>query len=215
MKREELLLHITPFDRKRIEAYVNGFCEQHVITDLLPIMARHVFLDKLKVELNSTQAAILLSRGLQHKEISEIEREILLHSSQILALLHKCIKKISDAYSTIEKTSIGKELFQIASSNPEKMKNQEPLLYQNGANLVETVQKQDHCRAIREQRHNPLKSVDLSQYAISGNEEEWDQALRNQHDIHSISILSDRKSKHRHTVLSSEKPLSKSKKSRH
>jgi N-acetyltransferase 10 len=215
MARAELLSYMTPFDRKRIEAYVNGFCEQHVITDLLPTMARHVFLDKLEIELNSAQAAILLSRGLQHKEISEIEREISLHSSQILALLHKCIKKISDAYSTIEKSSIGKELFQVVSSNSEKMDNLRPFFHQNGENLVENTQKQDHCRSTREQRQNPLKSIDLSRYAIGGNEGEWDQALKSQRDISSISILNGRKSKHKHISTSGEKPSSKFKKLRY
>jgi N-acetyltransferase 10 len=111
MDRQELSLYLSPFDRKRIDAYANGFCEQHVITDLLPIIARHVFLGKLKVNLTSVQAAILLSRGFQYKEIDEISCEISLHPSQILALLQKSIKRIAEAYALIDKLAAEKELF--------------------------------------------------------------------------------------------------------
>lgn len=186
---------MSPFDRKRIDAYANGFCEQHVITDLLPVMARHVLLGKLKIELNFVQAAILLCRGLQHKEIEEIERDISLHPSQILALLLKCIRKISDAYSDIEKSSIERELFQNNPKN-EEIGRSKLFSYEMEGDISSDHLESNQNALIHDEQHRMLESVDLSRYTISGNDEDWQSALNNhKKTTSSISILNSRKDK--------------------
>lgn len=213
--RHELSLYFSPFDRKRIDAYANGFCEQHVITDLLPIIARHVFLDKLKVNLTPVQAAILLCRGLQHKEIGDIECEIGLHSSQILALLQKSIKRISEAYAAIDKLAVEKEIFHNeprgrdgTESSDYECSKMSCLIPLNREDSLENELEQAGNKLIRDQ-HQFLGSIDLSRYAIIGNEEEWTNTLNKQGYASSISILNPRSSKHRITEPTNTKKSSK------
>jgi hypothetical protein len=61
------VFQITPYDMKRLELYCNNMADYHLVTDLLPSLARLYFLFGLsqEVHLSALQQAILLGLGLQ------------------------------------------------------------------------------------------------------------------------------------------------------
>jgi tRNA(Met) C34 N-acetyltransferase TmcA len=61
---------ISPYDMKRLELYGNNMADYHLVTDLLPNLARLFFLFGLsnEVHLSALQQAILLGVGLQVKK---------------------------------------------------------------------------------------------------------------------------------------------------
>jgi N-acetyltransferase 10 len=85
--RKDINEFFTAYDMKRLHAYAQELVDYHLITDLLPALARFYFLDRyeqknyLIVELTSgrfgsakvapTQAQILIAMGLQYKTIEE------------------------------------------------------------------------------------------------------------------------------------------------
>ncbi len=72
-----------------LQAYANNLVDHHLILDLLPPLARAFFSRKLPASLSHAQAAILLSLGLQMKEVSGAEQELQLPANQVLALFNK------------------------------------------------------------------------------------------------------------------------------
>jgi N-acetyltransferase 10 len=99
--RTQVSRSFTPFDLKRLDSYTNNLLDYHVILDLVSTLARHYFLgqynptmDSIKgVRLSPVQAAIICGVGLQNKSITDLETELGLPSSQILALFGKSIRK--------------------------------------------------------------------------------------------------------------------------
>ena len=70
---EELLRAFSRFDFRRLESYSRNLVDYHVILDMLPTLARYFFLRRFPFQLTYTQAAILLSLGLQYKSVTEVE----------------------------------------------------------------------------------------------------------------------------------------------
>ncbi|CAI5531434.1 unnamed protein product, partial [Closterium sp. Naga37s-1] len=85
---------LSPYDMKRLESYANNLVDYHLIMDLIPPVARLYFLGLIPASLSYAQAAILLSFGLQHHELSTIEANLRLPGTQVLALFNKAIRKI-------------------------------------------------------------------------------------------------------------------------
>lgn len=83
------------FDQKRLQSYANNLIDHHLILDLVSGLAKAYFAGKLPVSLSYGQAAILLSLGLQMKDVSYVEKAIDLPSNQVLALFSKTIRKFS------------------------------------------------------------------------------------------------------------------------
>jgi N-acetyltransferase 10 len=94
---------MSSYDLKRLESYANNMLDYHVILDLIPNIAAAYFTGRLKSDLNLTgiQQSILLAIGLQCKDLSSIENELSLPSSQLLAMFIKIIRKISAHFSAL------------------------------------------------------------------------------------------------------------------
>lgn len=55
--KEELQVHVTPYDVKRLELYARNMTDYHVIMDLVPTLARLYFLDKMgELKISAAQA---------------------------------------------------------------------------------------------------------------------------------------------------------------
>lgn len=67
-----------------------------MILDLIPILAKLFFLNRLPVQLTVVQMALISGIGLQYKTIEQLENELNLPQSQLLALFNKLIKKVID-----------------------------------------------------------------------------------------------------------------------
>ncbi len=98
----------TPFDLKRLESYANNMLDYHVILDMLPTIANLYFTGPLKkqAKLSGIQATLLLAIGLQRKEFSEVEKELNLESSQLMALFIKLIRKAAKVFGSILENAI-------------------------------------------------------------------------------------------------------------
>ncbi|KAL0478988.1 N-acetyltransferase [Acrasis kona] len=94
---------LSTFDLKRLNSYSNNLVDYHVVMDILPILARWFFTNKIHFQLSFAQAAILCGLGLQHKRLEQLEKELDLPSNQLLALFNKCMRKFTKSLKQVEK----------------------------------------------------------------------------------------------------------------
>jgi N-acetyltransferase 10 len=101
--KAELDALFTPFDLKRLDSYANNMLDYHVILDMLPSIALLYFSGRLKstVTLSGVQRALLLAIGLQRKEFSDVEKELNLNASQLMAMFVKVVRKAATAFRNI------------------------------------------------------------------------------------------------------------------
>jgi N-acetyltransferase 10 len=106
--RAELDALFTPFDLKRLDSYANNMLDYHVILDMLPPIAHLYFSGRLKstVELGGVQKALLLAIGLQRKEFSEVEKDLNVNTSQLMAMFVKIVRKVATAFRTILESAV-------------------------------------------------------------------------------------------------------------
>jgi len=105
----QLREHVTDKDLRRLELYTKNLVDHHLVTDLLPPLARLYFLARFDVSLSAVgmqsnqlirmlfqlQQAILLGMGLQHKRIEDLHEEFPDRNvSQLLALNTKCLSQV-------------------------------------------------------------------------------------------------------------------------
>lgn len=104
LTKAELDERFTPHDLKRLESYANNMLDYHVILDLIPRIAELYFLGRIKnaVKLSGIQQSILLSVGLQRKDMDAVAEEHgSLQSSQLLAMFIKILRKITTHFSSV------------------------------------------------------------------------------------------------------------------
>lgn len=99
----ELGYMLTQHDLKRIELYGRNLCDHHLVTDLLPALARMYFIGRFgaSMKLSSVQGAILLGLGLQNRNVDSMSKELSLPASQVLAMFNKAVRKMSIALNLI------------------------------------------------------------------------------------------------------------------
>ena len=91
--KELITVHLSHHDLKRLELYARNMVDHHMIGDILPTLARLLFLGRLRgMRLSYLQVAILLATGLQHRDVDNIAAELELPVNQVLAFFNKvCI----------------------------------------------------------------------------------------------------------------------------
>ena len=109
----------SPFDMKRLNSYANNMLDYHAILDLLPLLAGMYFNKQLPaaIHLSAIQSAVLLALGLQRKRIEDVEAELNLPVSQLLALFVKSMRKMVNAVEEVQKSDISTQLAQEANTN--------------------------------------------------------------------------------------------------
>uniref|UniRef100_A0AAV2L337 RNA cytidine acetyltransferase n=1 Tax=Knipowitschia caucasica TaxID=637954 RepID=A0AAV2L337_KNICA len=186
LSSSELALIFTPYDIKRLELYSRSMVDYHLIMDLIPAVARMFFLRQLgDVSLSAAQNALLLGIGLQHKSVDQLEKEIDLPSSQLMGLFNRLIRKFVHVFTGIQEKAIEA---QMATSKDVTM---EPTVCSLNEDLNEAAKEFEEKH---KQEIEKVKDLDLDQYRIRGDEEEWDQALKKGGGA-VISIKSDKKRK--------------------
>jgi N-acetyltransferase 10 len=108
----ELDAAFSPFDLARLDSYANNMLDYHVILDLLPQIAMFYFTGRLKssVNLSGVQQAILLAIGLQRKVLEDVEKELGVLTSQLLAMFVKVIRKVSSCFRAIKEGAVAETL---------------------------------------------------------------------------------------------------------
>eukprot|EP00850_Spirogloea_muscicola_P005761 SM000026S09010 [mRNA] locus=s26:915149:923348:- [translate_table: standard] len=160
---------LTPYDLKRLESYARNLVDYHMILDLLPTIARLYFLERLPTTLSYGQAAILLCLGLQHQQLTDVEQHLKLPSNQILALFNKTVRKLHSQLHAAAAMEVELTLPRMKEVTfvPHDATVEEDL--DEGARKVKME--------LKEKMKGLLDPAGLQQFAISGRETEFEEAL--------------------------------------
>uniref|UniRef100_A0A4W5MBX0 RNA cytidine acetyltransferase n=1 Tax=Hucho hucho TaxID=62062 RepID=A0A4W5MBX0_9TELE len=170
LSSSELSGQFSPYDLKRLEMYSRNMVDYHLIMDLIPAVARMFFLKQLgDVTLSAAQCALLLGVGLQHKSVDQLEKEIDLPSSQLMGLFNRLIRKIVQFFNRIQEKAIEAEM--VVSKDI----SMEPTVKTLNDDLDEAAKE---FQEKHKQDMEKVKEMDLQQYLIRGDDEEWDQVLK-------------------------------------
>lgn len=180
---KELQYFLTPHDLKRLELYGRNLCDHHLVTDLLPTLARLYFTGRLgrDFKLSSLQAALLCGMGLQSRDVDGLTSELNLPSNQVLAMFNKAIRKISLALNSVleeeEKAGLlgGKDRLK-AEKAADRMQNvTEDTLDEDISEAAQVAMSK-----VKKDLSLPPEIVrddDIMQYAVKGSEEQWSKAV--------------------------------------
>eukprot|EP00731_Ephydatia_muelleri_P006069 Em0003g317a len=161
---EELTRVLSQQDLKRLDLYSRNMADHHLITDLLPTLAKLYFWSKVPFNLSAVQASILLGMGLQHKTVEVLEKELGLPSSQIMGLFNRSVRKFSSHFTEVVEGVVGRGI---------------PLPTDAGmAPLEHTVDQElsEEVKAFKKKQldlKEQLETADLEQYSVSGKEVDW------------------------------------------
>ncbi|XP_056384523.1 RNA cytidine acetyltransferase [Hyla sarda] len=188
LTRSELEASFTPYDLKRLEMYSQNMVDYHLIMDLIPSVSKMFFLQKFGgLNLSAAQSALLLGIGLQHKTVDQLEKEIELPGSQLMGLFNRIIRKVVQSFTRIQEKAVEEEM--VAT----KEVVMEPTLKSLNEDLEEAAKEfqQKHQEEVQN-----LKGINLSQYVIRGDDEEWNEVLKKTGQNASVvSVKSDKKRK--------------------
>ena len=180
---EELGFLMTPHDMKRLELYGRNLCDHHLITDLLPVVARMYFVGRMGkgFKLSAVQSAILCGLGVQNREVDALTKELGLPSNQVLAMFNKAIRKISIAlYSIVEEKEkqnlLGGEKRKKAQEAADGMKDVAQKTLEEDANEAakDAIKEYNASNSLPASVANDKS---LMQYAIKGSDEQWEKIL--------------------------------------
>ncbi|KAM3842509.1 RNA cytidine acetyltransferase [Diretmus argenteus] len=187
LSSSELAVHFSPYDLKRLELYSRSMVDYHLIMDLIPTVARLYFLKQLgDVSLSAAQCALLSGVGLQHKSVDQLEKEIELPSSQLMGLFNRLIRKFVHIFTGIQEKAIEAEM--VACKDVDI----EPTVRSLNDDLNEAATEFEEKHKLDMEK---VKEMELGEYKIRGDDEEWDQVLKKAGNTAVISIKSDKKRK--------------------
>ena len=176
----------TPFDLKRLDSYANSMIDYHAILDLMPSVAELYFTGRMRndngISLSGVQQALLCAIGLQRKVLEDVEKELGLGTSQLLAMFNKIIRKVSMHFRQVQEGAIAESMPKRDPSDS-AMKN-------GGAGTedvdMETVGKdlEDELAAVgaeydeedKEQQRQKIDALPLENYAIANGDAGWEEA---------------------------------------
>ncbi|KAL0968698.1 hypothetical protein UPYG_G00270350 [Umbra pygmaea] len=188
LSSSELAGHFSPYDLKRLEMYSRNMVDYHLIMDLIPTVARMFFLKQLgNVTLSAAQSALLLGVGLQHKEIDQLEKEIDLPSSQLMGLFNRLTRKTVQFFNSVQENAIEADMVE------SKDISMEPTAKKLNDDLDEAAKE---FQEKHKEDMEKVKEMDLQQYLIRGDDEEWEQVLKTAGQSAVVSIKSDKKRKY-------------------
>lgn len=107
------------YDLRRLESYARNMVDHHVISDLLPVMARQFFAGRLPIEsgISAVQCAVFIGVGLQQKTIDEVAEELDVPINQLLALFNKLIRKLSAHLRSLKEAQVGAGIPKVCTTN--------------------------------------------------------------------------------------------------
>ncbi|KAF8915395.1 DUF699-domain-containing protein [Mucidula mucida] len=183
---------LTPFDLKRLEAYGNNILDFHVILDLMPTISQLFFQRRIdsrpqeggdgkkSVSLSAVQSAILLGMGLQRKSVEDMEAELTLPVSQMLALLVKIVRKIAIRLIDIQKEGINGTLPPAlppgGTSEAHGGLALQPVTKAIEEELNEAGEEEAETRKARERQREMINALDLKKFSIEDASMDWSAA---------------------------------------
>lgn len=198
---------ISPYDLKRLESYANNMLDYHMILDLIPTLSRAFFLKQLPrvketsetedsseqsgMNLSPVQSAILFAIGLQYRPIEEMESELKLPASQILAMFIKIIRKFANLFRSNRLAEIAAS--ETKSSNEGKaLSAASPTFVPRAESLEEDLDEGGKVAisALKEQQRAMIDSLPLDKYAIADSEAAWSEELARKSSKLSQTVIS-------------------------
>ncbi|MCJ1436134.1 killer toxin resistant protein [Xylographa pallens] len=195
LTRAELDNLFSPFDLKRLDSYANNMLDYHVILDMIPTIAILYFSGRLKtaIKLSGVQSAILLAIGLQRKILEDVEKELGLHASQLLAMFVKVVRKVSSHFRAIVEGAVAESMPQNIdggsntngdTENTEMeteagMPRFQPLKRGLDEELREGGEQVD--RELKEKQRALIDALPLDKYEIATNLPDWADAEKQVH----------------------------------
>jgi N-acetyltransferase 10 len=173
----EMGLLVGEYDLHRLEAYAKHLVDHHLILDLLPSLAKLYFMGRAHVSLSQTQAAILLGVGLQYKAVNDLERELGVGATQLLALFNKSVRKYTGYLRGIEEDSIAEGLRSKAGAKAQQLlARQDAAIATVGSSVTEELEiaGQEVAQAMKNKQSRLLESLHLESYAIGGKDVDWE-----------------------------------------
>ncbi|KAJ1948425.1 N-acetyltransferase 10 [Linderina macrospora] len=186
--KQDLERDFTGYDLKRLESYANNMLDYHVILDMLPTVAQRYFDSRYGsgVSLSGVQACILLGIGLQRKSVDAVEKELNLPSRQILALFTKILRKFSNFYRDLETKAIEDEFdheqnqasAKLAKGSNKRSLTDDEAWDPTAMSLADELDEagREVSEEFKEKQRELIDSMDMSQYAIGGDDKDWQAA---------------------------------------
>ncbi|KAF3051963.1 killer toxin resistant protein [Didymella keratinophila] len=186
LTKAELDALFSPFDLKRLDSYANNMLDYHVILDMLPSIATLYFAGRLKTQLkmSGVQVALLLAVGLQRKEFSDVEKELNLSSSQLMAMFVKVIRKVATAFRGILEGAVREEMPEAmeveddTAANGDAESRFRPLekdlqeeLAEGGEEFLADQEERERAKAL-------IDALPLHKYEIGAGADDWTEAER-------------------------------------
>ncbi|KAI1920230.1 N-acetyltransferase 10 [Ophidiomyces ophidiicola] len=110
ISQSDLNTSFSPFDLKRLDSYANNLLDYHVILDMVPAIAVFYFSGRLNISLSGVQQSILLAIGLQRKSFDDVEKELNVAASQLMAMFIKIIRKVSTHFRSLIEGAVAETL---------------------------------------------------------------------------------------------------------
>lgn len=181
---------ISAYDLKRLEAYAGNMVDYHMVMDLVPGLAREYFLAPPAARafsLSPVQAAILLALGLQQRIIEDLEKELRLPVSQLLAMFIKCVRKFAAKHRAAQIKGLeDAEAPAKPAPGPDPSPNSHKRALDDAEAWDPTEQGLDEelgaaadeaTQRLRAKQRDLINSLDLDQFRIAGTEAEWSQEI--------------------------------------
>lgn len=174
----------TPFDLKRLDSYANNMLDYHVILDLMPSIALLFFTGRLKndngVRLSGVQQALLCAIGLQRKGLEDVEKELGLGTSQLLAMFVKVIRKVSMHFRQLQEGSIAKTMPEAERKlAPDEINGDDDVdMDAVGTDLAKELAEggAEFDEGEREKQRQLIDELPLDNYAIANGDASWEEA---------------------------------------
>ncbi|KAF2146910.1 uncharacterized protein K452DRAFT_315110 [Aplosporella prunicola CBS 121167] len=185
LSKAELDNIFSPFDLKRLDSYANNMLDYHVILDMLPTIAHLYFSGRLRpaIKLSGVQTSLLLAIGLQRKVLEDVEKELGLGSSQLLAMFVKVMRKVSSHFRNLVEGAVAEELPDAPEAADgadeeadETHKRFQPLAQSLTEELAEEAD--EVKRAEKERMKSMIDALPLDRYEIADGGADWADAER-------------------------------------
>lgn len=183
---ENIKSALNVFDRRRLESYSKSLVDYHVIVDLLPKLAELHAMGAFEcgdgaVRLSPAQCAILVALGLQKKRVDDLEKELMIEGSQVLALLNKIVRKLAKWLRDKEEAEMAKEIGddETRAKVNERLQSVLAPVEDEGSQREDGRERQqngDESTAENAEAKG-LVTPSLQRFRIEASEGEWDKAL--------------------------------------
>ncbi|KAI6822114.1 RNA cytidine [Hortaea werneckii] len=174
----------SPFDLKRLDSYADNMLDYHVILDLLPAIAELYFGGRIRnengIRLSGVQQALLCGVGLQRKVLDDLEKELGIAMSQLLAMFVKVIRKVAMHFRGLQEGAIVQEMPSVegGKKNGEDANGNEVDMETVGRDLAAELEEggEEFDAEERARQRRMIDELPLEKYAIANGDAGWEEA---------------------------------------